>query len=167
MSSMSRLKTRLNEDAKNALKSGEQIKRLVLNMLLTSIKNKEIEKRTQLSKKGESMDLDQKSELVDDEVISVILSEAKKRKEAIEAFQKGGREELATKERDELSILEVYLPEQMSEEKVRDIVKQTINETGAKDIKEMGKVIGSVMVKVKGKADGGLVSKIVKEELSI
>ena len=159
------LKNKIQDETKKALKSGEQVKRLVLNMLLTSIKNKEIEKRTKLSKENAANDLDKKSELTDDEIISVIFTEVKKRKEAIEAYQKGGREELAVKERDELEFLKTYLPEQMGEQEVREIVKQVISETGAKDIKEMAKVIGSVMAKVKGRADGSMVSQLAKEEL--
>ena len=164
---MNELKMRLQEDAKHALKSGEQTKRLVLNMLLTSIHNKEIEKRTKLSKEGMVSDLEKGSELTDEEIVLSVFSEVKKRKEAIEIFQKGGREELAVKERDELTILESYMPEQLNENEVRDAVKRSISETGAKDIKEMGKVIGAVMGKIKGKADGQMVSKIVKEELSL
>jgi len=164
---MNELKMRLQEDAKHALKSGEQTKRLVLNMLLTSIHNKEIEKRTKLSKEGIVSDLEKGSELTDEEIVLSVFSEVKKRKEAIEIFQKGGREELAVKERDELTILESYMPEQLNENEVRDAVKRSISETGAKDIKEMGKVIGAVMGKIKGKADGQMVSKIVKEELSL
>src|SRR3989338_3412244 len=161
---MNELKMRLQEYAKHALKSGEQTKRLVLNMLLTSIHNKEIEKRTKLSKEGIVSDLEKGSELTDEEMVLSVFSEVKKRKEAIEIFQKGGREELAVKERDELTILESYMPEQLNENEVRDAVKRSISETGAKDIKEMGKVIGAVMGKIKGKADGQMVSKIVKEE---
>ena len=164
---MNELKMRLQEDAKHALKSGEQTKRLVLNMLLTSIHNKEIEKRTKLSKEGIVSDLEKGSELTDEEIVLSVFSEVKKRKEAIEIFQKGGREELAVKERDELTILESYMPEQLNESEVRDAVNRSISETGAKDIKEMGKVIGAVMGKIKGKADGQMVSKIVKEELSL
>lgn len=164
---MSELKMRLQEDAKHALKSGEQIKRLVLSMLLTFIHNKEIEKRTKLSKEGIVANLERVSELTDEEIILSIFSEVKKRKEAIEMFKKGNREELAVKEKDELSILESYLPEQLSEDKVRDIVRKIIVETGAKDIKEMGKIIGAVMGKTRGQADGQMVSKIVKEELNI
>lgn len=160
------LKNKIQEDSKEALKSGNQIKRLVLGMLQTAIKNKEIEKRTKLSKENAIDDLDRKSELTVDEIISVVSTEVKKRKEAIEAYQKGGREELAVKEKDELGVLETYLPEQMEESEVREIVKKVILETGVKDIKEMGRLIGLVMAKVKGRADGGLVSKLVKEELA-
>lgn len=159
------IKEKIKRDTDYALKKGEQVKRLVLNLLLTAIKNKEIEKRTKLAKEGEQ-DLDEKSKLTDEEIISVISTEAKKRKEAIEAYGKADREELAAKERDELTILEFYLPEQMSEEEIRDIVKQIIDEAGAKDLKDMGKVMNAVMVKVKGQASGQIVSNVVKELLS-
>lgn len=160
------LKDKIQKDAVQALRAGESGKRLVLNMLLTAIGNKEIEKRTQLNRKGETENLEEKSKLTGDEVLSVISSEAKKRKEAAEAFQKGGRNELAVKEKDELVILESYLPEQLSEDEVREAVKQTIQETGAKDIKDMGKVIGAVMKKIKGRADGQLVGRLAKELLA-
>lgn len=160
------LKDKIQKDAVQALKAGESGKRLVLNMLLTAIGNKEIEKRTQLSRKDETENLEKKSRLTEEEILSVIYSETKKRKEAAEAFQKGGRDELAVKEKDELVILESYLPVQLSEDEVRKAVKQTIQETGAKDIKDMGRVIGAVMAKVKGRADGQMVSGIVKELLS-
>lgn len=160
------LKDKIQADAIQALKAGESGRRLVLNMLLTAIGNKEIEKRTQLSRKGETENLEEKSRLTEDEILSVISSEAKKRREAAEAYQKGGRDELAVKEKDELVILESYLPEQLNEDEVREAVKQTIQETGAKDIKDMGKVIGAVMAKIKGQTDGQTVSRAVKELLS-
>lgn len=160
------LKNKIHDEAIKALKSGEQIKRLVLNMLLTSIKNKEIEKRTKFSKENATDDLDKKSELTDDEIISVISTEVKKRKEAIEAYQKGGREELAVKERDELGVLETYLPEQMGEEELKKIVQETIIEIGATTVQDTGNVMKAVMAKVKGKADGSLVSRLVKEKLN-
>ncbi len=145
------LKDKLQQDMKDALKSGNSQKRTLLGMAMSAIKNKEIEKR---------------SELNDEEIVSVIASEIKKRRDSVEQFTKGGRPELAEQENKEAEILMAYMPEQMSEEDVRSEVKKVIAETGAKDIKEMGKVIGAVMAKVKGKADGTLVSRIVKEELS-
>lgn len=151
------LKEKLQQDIKNALKSGEAKKRLVIGMVLNSIKNRELQKR---AKSGQA------EELNEEEVLEVIASEVKKRKESIESFKAGGREELAQNEKEELDILMTYMPEQMSEDQVRAEVQKTITETRAKDIKEMGKVIGAVMAKLKGKADGTLVSKIVKEELS-
>ncbi|MEK7121167.1 MAG: GatB/YqeY domain-containing protein [Patescibacteria group bacterium] len=145
------LKEKLQQEMKDALKSGDGKKRMVLGMVLSAIKNKEIEKR---------------SELGDDEVIAVITSEIKKRKDAVEQYEKGGRPELAEQERKEAETLMIYMPEQMSEDEIRTEVKKVISETGAKDIKEMGKLIGAVMTKIRGKADGQVVSRLVKEELS-
>lgn len=145
------LKDNLQSDMKDALKSGNSQKRTLLGMVLSAIKNKEIEKRGELS---------------DDDMIAVISTEIKKRKDSVEQFEKGGRPELAEGEKKEAEMLMVYMPEQMSEEDVRSEVKKTVIETGIKDIKEMGKLIGAVMTKVKGKADGQLVSRLVKEELS-
>jgi|SRR3989338_457253 len=145
------LKEKIQQEMKDALKSGDSQKRTLLGMVLSAVKNKEIEKR---------------SELTDEDVIGVISSEIKKRKDATEQFEKGGRPELAEGERKEAETLMTYMPEQMSEEDIRNEIKKTITETGAKDVKEMGKVIGAVMAKIKGKADGQVVSRIVKEELS-
>jgi len=145
------LKEKLQQDVKDALKSGDSKKRMVLGMVLAAIKNKEIEKRSELS---------------DDDVVAVIATEIKKRKDSIEQFEKGGRPELAEGERKEAEMLMVYMPEQMSEEDLRNEIDKTITETGIKDMKEMGKLIGAVMAKVKSKADGQVVSRIVKEELS-
>ena len=150
------LKQKLTEDFKESLKSGDAKRRLVIGMVLSSVKNRELQKR---AKSGNI------EELNDDEVLEVIASEVKKRKESIESFKAGGREEMAQSEKEELNILMVYMPEQMSEEQIREEARKAIAETGAKDIKEMGKVLGVLMPKVKGKADGTLVSRIVKEEL--
>src|SRR3989344_1786782 len=150
------LKQKLTEDFTESLKSGDAKRRLVIGMVLSSVKNRELQKR---AKSGNI------EELNDDEVLEVIASEVKKRKESIESFKAGGREEMAQSEKEELNILMVYMPEQMSEEQIREEARKAIAETGAKDIKEMGKVLGVLMPKVKGKADGTLVSRIVKEEL--
>ncbi len=147
---------KLKNDQKESLKSGDAKKRMVIGMVLNSVKNRELQKR---AKSG------QEEHLSDEEVLEVISSEVKKRKESIESFKVGGRQELAQSEKEELDILMTYMPEQMSEDAIREEVKKTIIETGAKDVKDMGKIIGAVMAKIKGKAEGGLVSKIVKEEL--
>ena len=161
------LKEKLQNDVKEALKSGDALKRLVLSLVLSAIKSKELEKRSKLSKtESDPAKLEELSKLSDEDIIEVISSEIKKRKEAIEQYQKGGREELAQKEKNELNTLMGYMPEQISEEAVREEVKKVITKVGAVGIKDMGKVIGGVMVQVKGKADGQMVSRIVKEELS-
>mgnify|MGYP001604001229 CR=1 FL=1 len=152
------LKEKLQQDLNAALKNREDLKRLVLSTLLSAIHNKEIEKRT-VQKIAEVV------ELTDEEIIKVIQSEIKKRKEAVELYEKGSRLELAKKEKDEMNILLQYVGPQMGQEELRKIIKETIQETGAKEIKDMGKVIAGVMAKAKGKADGKEVSRIVKEEL--
>ena len=161
------LKEKLQADLKESLKFGNAKKRIVIGGVMSSIKNRELDKRAKLSKAGTELSkLDEESRLNEEEVLEVIVSEVKKRKESIESFRDGRREDLATQEKEELDILMTYMPEQMSEDAMRAEVKKTIFEIGAKEIKDMGKVIGAVMAKVKGKADGTLVSKIVKEELS-
>jgi len=102
----------------------------------------------------------------DEEAMDVLQTEAKKRREAIEAFEKGGRPELAEKEKKELEILKTYLPEQLSAKEIQDFVTQAIEKTGATSMQDIGKVMGALMPQVKGKADGNLVSKIVKEKLA-
>ena len=162
------LKERLRSDIKEAMKAGDAVRRLVLGLLQSAIKNKELEKRSKLSKTGESLSAERLasgSELADEEIMDVIVSETKKRKESIASYEKGGREELAQKERDELAILMEYMPEQMSEDRIREEIKKTIAETEAKDVKEMGKVLGMLMPRFKSRADGQTVSRIVKEEL--
>ncbi len=145
------LKQKLQDDLKASLKAGDSERRSVIGMAMAAIKNKEIEKR---------------SELDDDEIIAVLGSEIKKRKDSVAQYEQGGRPELAEGERKEAAILSEYLPEQIPEEAVRDEVKKAISETGATSMKDMGKVIGAVMAKVKGRAGGDVVSAMVKEELS-
>ena len=120
------LKDKLTQDVKNALKAGDKQRRLVLGMVIAAAKNKEIEKRSELS---------------DEEIIAVISFEIKKRKDAVEQYGKGGRPELAEQEKQEINILMEYLPEQMPEDEIRTEAKKTISDTGAQGIKEMGKVL--------------------------
>ncbi|OGN14888.1 MAG: hypothetical protein A3J47_02720 [Candidatus Yanofskybacteria bacterium RIFCSPHIGHO2_02_FULL_43_22] len=160
------LKEKLQNDMKEAMKTGDATRRMVLSLLQSAIKNKELEKRSKLSKLGtDAAKFEELSMLSDEEIMDVISSEAKKRKESIESYEKGGREELAQKERNELNILMEYMPEQISENEIRIEAKKAIAKTGAKDIKEMGKVLGALMPKMKGKADGQTVSRIVREEI--
>lgn len=102
----------------------------------------------------------------DDDIIQIVGKEIKQRKDSIEQFEKGNRPELAEKEKAELAALEKYLPAQLSEEEVRAIVKDVISTTGATSKADLGKVMGALMPKVKGKADGGMVNKIVQESLT-
>lgn len=164
------LKQRIQQDLKEALKQKEELKPLVLRMLLAAILNKEKEKRYKLVKTGGAdlaeQELIDKSRLSDEEITSAVFYEVKKRKEAVFEYDKGGRKDLADKEQKEAEILKEYLPEQFSEEEIKKMVQEAIKKTGASQIKDMGKVMAELMPKVKGKAEGGTVSKIVKEALS-
>jgi len=163
------MKQKIQTDLTKALKKGDEITRSVLRMLLAEVLSKEKEKRYKASKEKPDLNeekLAEKSALTDEEIIEVVFSEVKKRKEAIESFKKGKREDLVEKERAELEVLQIYLPEQLSEEEIKKIVKEAIEKTEAKEMKDMGKVMSEIMPKVKGKADGGLVSRVVKELLS-
>lgn len=160
------LKQQIQEDIKNALKAGDKDKRLVLGTLNAAIKNRELTKRGQLSKTiTDATELEQQSQLTDDEIVEVIASEVKKRKESIEQFKAGGRQELVEKEQLELDILSSYLPQQLTEEEIRAAVNDAIAHVGATSIKDMGKVVGQIMGKYKGKVDGSILSGIVKEYL--
>jgi len=164
------LKGKIQNDLQGAVKNREELKSSVLRLLLAAVFNKEKEKRYKLSKEKPELnekDLEEKSQLNDEEVIDVIFSEAKKRKESIGEFEKGKRTDLVEKEKKELEILEKYLPEQFSEEELKKIIKEAIEKTGAKNIKDIGKVMAELMPKIKGKADGGSVGKIVKELLGV
>lgn len=163
------LKNKIQEDLKIALKGGKQIETSTLRMLMAAIYNKQTEKRTKIWKEKKDFPLEkleEQSQLTDEEIIEVIFSEAKKRKEAIFEFKKGKREDLVKKENQELEILQKYLPQQLSEEEIKKLAKESIEKIGAKEIKDMGKVMADLMPKVRGKTDGSLVSKIVKETLS-
>jgi len=161
------LKQKIQEDLKNAIRKREETGSLVLRMILASLHNREIEKKSKLRKQGKTEEeITKEGELTDEEITEVISSEVKKRKEAISEFEKGKREDLVKKERTEVEILQKYMPEQISEEDIKKLAKEAIEKVGATEIKDMGKVMGQLMLKVKGKADGSMVNKIVKELLS-
>jgi hypothetical protein len=169
------LKQKISEEIKKALQNKDELLLLVLRGINAAIHNKEIEKRTKLSKsssfakasedKEKLEKLEEESKLTEEEVLEAIFSEAKKRKESIVEFEKGGRQDLVDKETAELEIIKKYLPEQMSEDAIKEIVKKAIEETGAINPKDTGKVMAVIMPKLKGKAEGGVVSKIVGELL--
>jgi len=165
---MENLKRKIQTNIIQAVKEGEKITSNTLRMLLAAILSKEKEKRYKISKEEPELtekELIEKSNLTDEEVIEIIFSEVKKRKEAISDFEKGEREDLAKKEKAEIKVLQKYLPEQLSGEELGRIVKEAIEKVGAKEIKDMGKVMAELMPQVKGKADGSEISKIVKELL--
>lgn len=165
---MGDLKHKIQEELNQAIKKSEEPTRSTLRVLLAAILNKEKEKRYKIAKEQKEAvekELVEKSVLTDDEIIEVVASEVKKRKEAILEFGKGKRQDLVEKEKAEMEVLQKYLPEQISEEEIKKLVKEAIDKIGAKEIRDMGKVMAELMPKVKGRADGSLVSKIVKELL--
>jgi uncharacterized protein len=143
---------RLNNDMKQAMKNKEKDRLSVIRMVKASLQNEGI-------KLGAG-------ELSEDAELTVLTRELKQRKDSLQEFSNAGREDLVNKIQNEIEILEVYLPKQLSEEELTDIVKETISEVNASSKAEMGKVMAAIMPKVKGKADGGLVNKIVQQQLS-
>lgn len=162
------LKQQIQSDATNALKQGNQEVAGVLRMALAAITSKEKEKRYKISKEkpdAKEEDLIKESELADEQIIDVLSSEIKKRKDAIALYEKGNRQELADKEKKEIEIIQKYLPEQLSAEELRKLVEKSVKKVGAKEMKDMGKVMQDLAPKVKGKADNSEISRIVKELL--
>lgn len=158
------LKEKINQDLKEALRNKEELRLSVLRMLISAMNNKMIEKRTRLSKSGiAEAELEKSSELSEEEILEVIRSESKKRRDAIEGFSKGGRQDLAEKESQELKILGNYLPQELSDEEVEKIVKEVVAGIGAVTEKDFGKVMGGAMKRVKGQASGDRVRAIVKK----
>lgn len=141
---------KLDNDLKVSLKASDSLKVSVLRMAKAALKNRQIDKGGELS---------------EGEIISVLSSLSKQRKESIELFSKGGREDLAEKERQELAILQSYLPEQVPEKELDRIIAEAIKESSAAGIKDIGKVMKLVMPRLKGSADGKLINQKVKELL--
>ena len=141
------LKEQLTADMKEAMKNKEKERLAVIRMVRGAIRQQEI---------------DGQKELGEEDVIAVISKEVKMRRDSIEEFQKGGREDLVEKTQAEIDVLLPYLPAQLSEDEVRELVKAAVEQTGAATPKDMGKVMGVLMPKVKGRADGKMVNTIVK-----
>lgn len=144
------LRETIPNDMRDAMKAREHLRVATLRMLMAAVKNTEVEKLHELS---------------DDEVLEVIAREAKRRRESIEAFKQGGRDDLVEKESGELAVLEAYLPEKLSDEELAAMVDEAIAETGASSPKQMGEVMKVLMPKVRGRADGAQVSALVKSKL--
>ncbi len=162
------LKGKIQSDLLAAVKKREGFNSSVLRLLLAAILNKEKEKRYKISqgkKEFKEEELEKESQLTDEEVIGVISSEIKKKREAIFLFEKGKRGDLVEKEKRAIEIWQKYLPEQLSEEEIRKLVKEAIEKVGATELKDVGKVMSELMPQVKGKADGATVSRMVRELL--
>ncbi len=146
------LESKIQEDMKAALKAGDRETLQTLRGLLAQIKDERIKKRP--------------NELSEEDVLAVIQRAVKRRKESIELYKQGNRQDLVDKEQKEMEILQKYLPQQLSRDEIIAIVNQVIEQVGATSVKDLGKVMGPVMKQVKGRADGKEIQQIVRERLS-
>jgi len=144
------LKDQITQDMKSAMKAGDKDRLKVVRLMLAAIKQVEVDKRVELDDAG---------------VLSVLDKMVKQRRDSVEQFEKGGREDLAEIERGEIAVLENYLPEQLSADDLAALVDEVIAATGAASMKDMGKVMGQIKAKAAGRADMGAVSATVKERL--
>ena len=145
------LQERIQSDIADSMRNKDQLKLGVLRMMKTAVKNKEVEKMKTLD---------------EPEVLAVFNSLVKQRKDSIDQFRKGGREDLAVKEESEIKIIEQYLPAAASDEDIRRAIDEAVQETGAASIKDMGKVMKATQARLAGKTtDGARVSQMVKERL--
>ena len=148
---MSQLLERIHDDLTAAMRSGDTLRRDVLRMATSAAYNVEKQNRRPLT---------------DEEVAAVLAREVKTRRESVEAFRRGGREDLATKEEAEIAVLQAYLPEQLSDEELRALVAQAIAETGAASPRDLGRVMGWIAPRTRGRADGRRVSELVAGRLA-
>ena len=144
------LKSRLDDDLKQAMRSGDRLRRSVIRLLRAAIKNEEIAVRRELDDAG---------------VVDVLTRQVKQRRDSIEAFTQGGRQDMVDKEQAEVAVILEYLPRQMDADEIAALVRQAIDETGAAGPADMGRVMGRVMPQVKGRAQGGQVSAIASRLL--
>ena len=144
------LKQKLQEDLKTSMKNKDTLRKSVITLIRSSIKQVEVDKRIELN---------------DDDVIDIISKQLKQRDDSLEQFLDAGSEDLVEETRSEIEVLKEYLPQQLSEEELNEIVKQTISEVGATSMKDMGKIMSVIKPKTKGRADGKLINKLVKENL--
>ena len=142
---------RVNDALKEAMKARDSLKVDTLRILNSEIKNREI---------------DTKQDLDDETILALVTTQIKRRREAAIQYEKGGRPELKEKEEKEIDILSAYLPKQATEEELRERISQVIQETGAAGMKDMGKVMKTVVAEFKGKADGGRLKELVQESLA-
>ena len=145
------LKTKITEDMKSAMKAGEKDRLKVVRLILADINRVEVDSRQELDDAG---------------IIAVLEKAVKQRRDSIEQFDKGGRADLSAIEQDELVVIQTYLPEQLSEHELNELVDRVIASTGAESIRDMGKVMGAIKSEAAGKADMGVVGAMVKARLA-
>ena len=148
---MSNTKEKLSADLKDAMRSKDALRKRVLRLALSAVKNSEIDKQ---------------GELTEDEIVKIFQKEVKERRDTIEGAQKAGREDLVREAEAEIAVLEEYLPQPFSDEELAALINETITAVGATSMREMGQVMSAVMPKIQGRAEGKTVSKMVRQLLS-
>ncbi|WP_192484899.1 MULTISPECIES: GatB/YqeY domain-containing protein [Cysteiniphilum] len=148
---MSEIRARLVEDMKTSMKNKDKNRLSTIRMALAAFKQKEVDERV---------------EVTEDDVISILTKMIKQRKDSAEQFKRAGREELAQKELDEIEILQVYLPKPLSEDEIIEIIQRAILEVGASSVKDMGKIMSAIKAELNGRADMGKVGSMIKSQLS-
>ena len=144
------LRETIDSDLKEAMRNREALKRTVLRTMLSEIRNAEINSQTTLDDEG---------------IISVLTKQVQQRKDSVEAYQAANRQDLVAKETEEINIISVYLPEQLPQEEIEQIIDSAISQSGASSLDDMGKIMGLVMPQVRGRADGKIVNTIVTSKL--
>ena len=144
------LRETLDSDLKEAMRNKEALKRTVLRTMLSEIRNAEINSQTTLDDEG---------------IISVLTKQVQQRKDSVEAYEAANRQDLVAKESEEINIISVYLPEQLRQEEIEQIIDSAISQSGASSLDDMGKIMGLVMPQVRGRADGKIVNTIVTSKL--
>jgi uncharacterized protein YqeY len=147
---MAQLKQRINDDVKSAMRGKDKTRLVVLRMIMAAVKQKEVDERIELD---------------DEQILAVLDKMAKQHRDSIEQFQQGGRDDLVEKENFELNIVQTYLPSQLSDDEIKQLIKDAMAETGASSMQDMGKVMGILKPKLQGRADTGKVSGLVKQQL--
>ncbi|MCU7797134.1 MAG: GatB/YqeY domain-containing protein [Candidatus Thiodiazotropha sp. (ex Myrtea spinifera)] len=145
------LKTRIQDDVKAAMKAKEKDRLTTLRLITAAIKQREVDERIEMD---------------DDQVLAVLEKMIKQRRDSITQYENAGRQELADQEKREIAIIQVYMPEGLSDEEITSMVDAAVNETGASSVRDMGKVMGILKPKMQGRADMGKVSGLVKQKLS-
>ena len=144
------LRETLDSDLKEAMRNKEALKRTVLRTMLSEIRNAEINSQTTLDDEG---------------IISVLTKQVQQRKDSVEAYEAANRQDLVAKESEEINIISVYLPEQLPQEEIEQIIDSAISQSGASSLDDMGKIMGLVIPQVRGRADGKIVNTIVTSKL--
>jgi len=145
------LKEKLMEDLKSAMRNKEKRRKDTITMLRAAVKQREV---------------DERKDMADDEILALIGKQVKQKRESIKDFQKAERVDLVEQAQEEIDILLAYLPEQLTEEEIDELVREAIEQTGASSMRDMGRIMGIVMPKVKGRADGSLISQSAKKLLN-